>query len=97
VERFPQLSINHTHYKLQTQSLLQTPCNGHNLNPSYHNYTHNSDEAEQGSVSASQKKLLWLRDDKHTLHITVREILKQITTMEPDVSRLWRRNNPAKL
>lgn len=33
VERFPQLSISHTHYKLQTQLLLQTTCNGHNLNP----------------------------------------------------------------
>jgi hypothetical protein len=63
----------------------------------YHNYTHNSDEEEQRSVSATQKKPLWLRDDKHTLHIIVREILKQITTMEPDVSRLWRRKNPAKL
>ncbi|CAM6013859.1 unnamed protein product [Sphagnum balticum] len=63
----------------------------------YHNYTHNSDEEEQRSVSATQKKPLWLRDDKHTLHIIVREILKQVTTMEPDVSRLWRRKNPAKL
>jgi hypothetical protein len=63
----------------------------------YHNYTHNSDEEEQRSVSATQKKPLWLRDDKHTLHIIVREMLKQITTMEPDVSRLWRRKNPAKL
>jgi hypothetical protein len=33
VERFPQLSISHTHYKLQTKLLLRTTCNGHNLNP----------------------------------------------------------------
>ncbi len=44
----------------------------------YHNYTHNSDEEEQRSVSATQKKPLWLRDDKHTLHIIVREILSKL-------------------